>query len=216
MPSTSTAKAARKPAGRPAATARAVGSNTKRTPAGTSATAKKPDAIVMLKDDHKKVKKLFKEFDKMKDKGSAADKEALVTQICMELTMHAQIEEEIFYPAAREAIDDEDMLDEATVEHATAKDLISQLQSMSAGDALYDAKVVVLGEYIDHHVEEEEGEMFPKTKEAKLDMEALGEEMAARKTTLLQELESATAAKTGDTPARVRWPRQQTRTGSAS
>jgi hemerythrin superfamily protein len=148
-----------------------------------STAAKANNAIAMLTDDHKKVKKLFKEFDKLKEKGDAADKEALVEQICMELTMHAELEEELFYPAAREAIDDDDMMNEAEVEHASAKDLIEQLQALDSSDSTYDAKVTVLGEYVNHHVEEEEKEMFPKVKKAKLDLEALGEEMATLKET---------------------------------
>jgi hemerythrin superfamily protein len=175
MPRTTTVSSAAQPAARRAA--------------AKPVTATKPDAIALLKDDHKKVKKLFKDFDKAKDKASDLEKATLVGQICMELTVHAQIEEEIFYPAVRKAIDDEDLLDEATVEHATAKDLIRQLESMSVSDPLYDAKVTVLGEYIDHHVEEEQGEMFPKAKKAKLDMEALGKKLAARKKALLKELQ---------------------------
>ena len=86
----------------------------------------------------------------------------MVRKICNELTVHAQIEEEIFYPAVRKAIDDGDLMDEALVEHAGAKELISQLEAMDPEDELYDAKVTVLGEQIDHHVKEEEGEMFPR------------------------------------------------------
>lgn len=145
------------------------------------AAAASTDAISLLTDDHKKVKKLFKDFDKIKDKGDAADKEAIVEEICAELTLHAQVEEEVFYPAAREAIKDEDLLNEAEVEHASAKDLIAQIQVMDSSDPMYDAKVTVLGEYIDHHVEEEEKEMFPKVKKAKVDLEALGEEIIALK-----------------------------------
>jgi hemerythrin superfamily protein len=178
MPSTTAAGATKKPAARRTAATKTA-----------AVTKTKPDAIALLKDDHKRVKKLFKDFDKKKDKASDSDKEALVGQICMELTVHAQIEEAIFYPAVRKAIDDQALLDEATVEHQTAKDLIAQLQSMSASDELYDAKVTVLGEYIDHHVEEEQGEMFPKAKKAKLDMEALGKKLATRKRALLKELQ---------------------------
>jgi hemerythrin superfamily protein len=138
------------------------------------------DAIAMLMADHKKVKSLFDQFKKMKD-GSEEDKAAVVEQICAELTVHAELEEEIFYPAVREQIGDEDLMDEALVEHAGAKDLIAQLENMNPGDDLYDAKVTVLGEQIDHHVKEEEGEMFPKVKKAKVDTIALGAEMAARK-----------------------------------
>ena len=146
------------------------------------------DAITLLTEDHKKVKKLFKDFDKLKEDGSAKDKAALVKEICTELSVHAKVEEEIFYPAVREAIDDEDLMDEADVEHAGAKDLIAQLQSMKPGDDHYDAKVTVLGEYIDHHVKEEQEEMFVKAKKAKVDTVELGEQIAARKEELLADL----------------------------
>lgn len=108
--------------------------------------------------------------------------------ICAELTRHATIEEEIFYPAARQAPEEEDLLDEAEVEHATAKELIAQLEAMQAGDEVYDAKVTVLGEYIDHHVKEEQNEMFPRVKKAKLDLQALGEKMLERKQELQEEM----------------------------
>ena len=144
------------------------------------------DAIALLTDDHKKVKKLFKDFEKLKEEeGRGKDKAALVKEICTELSVHAKVEEEIFYPAVRELIDDEDLMDEADVEHAGAKDLIAQLQSMSPGDDHYDAKVTVLGEYIDHHVKEEQDDMFAKAKKAKVDTLGLGEEMAKRKEELL-------------------------------
>jgi len=105
--------------------------------------------------------------------------------------VHAQIEEEIFYPAVREAEVDEDLLDEAEVEHASAKDLIGQIQSMQPDDDLYDAKVTVLGEYINHHVEEEEGEMFRKARRAKVDMVNLGEQLMQRKEQLMGEADAA-------------------------
>ena len=146
------------------------------------------DAIAMLTEDHKKVQKLFKEFEKRSDEDDEEGKQALVGMICAELTIHATIEEEIFYPAARRAIEEEDLLDEAEVEHATAKELIAQLEGMQAGDELYDAKVTVLGEYVDHHVKEEQNEMFPKVKKAKLDLQALGEQMLERKQELQEEM----------------------------
>jgi len=102
--------------------------------------------------------------------------------------VHATIEEEIFYPAARDAIDEQDLLDEAEVEHASAKDLIAQIQDMDADEELYDAKVKVLGEYVNHHVQEEENELFPQCKSAGLDLKALGVELASRKQELLTEL----------------------------
>ena len=146
------------------------------------------DAIAMLTADHKKVKKLFADFDKLKDAGSDEDKASIVDQICNELKIHTELEEEIFYPAVRKAIDDGDLMDEALVEHAGAKDLIAQLEDASPEDDLYDAKVTVLGEQIDHHVKEEEGDMFPKAKKAKVDTEALGATMLKRKITLMEKM----------------------------
>ena len=146
------------------------------------------DAIAMLTADHKKVKKLFADFDKLKDEGSDEDKVSIVDQICNELKIHTELEEEIFYPAVRKAIDDGDLMDEALVEHAGAKDLIAQLEDASPEDDLYDAKVTVLGEQIEHHVKEEEGDMFPKAKKAKVDTEALGATMLKRKITLMEKM----------------------------
>ena len=149
------------------------------------------DAIAMLTADHKKVKGLFDDFEKLKSEEDAGeDKAALVMQICQELTVHARLEEEIFYPAVRDAIDDEDLMDEAEVEHAGAKDLIAQLEEMDPDEDLYDAKVTVLGEQIVHHVKEEEGDMFVKAKKSKLDTEALGEQMLNRKSELLATMDS--------------------------
>ena len=107
----------------------------------------------------------------------------------MMLTVHAQIEEEIFYPAAQDAIKEPDLVDEATVEHASAKDLIAQIESSEPSDELFDAKVKVLGEYIDHHVKEEESEMFPQVRKAKLDLDALGAQLQERKGELTAELD---------------------------
>jgi hemerythrin superfamily protein len=109
------------------------------------------------------------------------------------LTVHTTVEEEIFYPAVRAAQVDADLLDEAAVEHASAKDLIAQIRSMDPDDDLYDAKVTVLGEYVNHHAEEEEGEMFPKARRAKVDLEGLGEQIKSRKQAL-QSSEGATSA----------------------
>jgi hemerythrin superfamily protein len=150
--------------------------------------AREQDAIAMLMADHKKVKKLFSDFDKLKDEGSDEDKSAIVEQICNALKIHTELEEEIFYPAVRKAIDDSDLMDEALVEHAGAKELIVQLEDASPDDELYDAKVTVLGEQIDHHVKEEEGQMFPKAKKAKVDTEALGATMLKRKMALMEKM----------------------------
>lgn len=138
------------------------------------------DAIKLLIDDHESVKSLFEQYEELGDRAYVS-KHKLALQICEELTRHTMIEEEIFYPAVRKAIKDDDMLDEAVVEHASAKDLIAQIQSMAPTDDLFDAKVKVLSEMIEHHVGEEEGEMFPKVRKTKLDLQELGEQMAARK-----------------------------------
>lgn len=146
----------------------------------------KLDAIALLTADHKEVKQMFKEYDKLVEADAGdEEKELLAQQICAMLTVHADVEEEIFYPAARSALDEQDLLDEATVEHASAKDLIEQLQQSSPADELYDAKVKVLGEYVQHHVKEEEGELFPKLKKSDLDMNELGEQLEMRKQELM-------------------------------
>lgn len=144
-----------------------------------------PDALALLKEDHAKVKQSFKEFEKM-DQEDKATLQELVRTVCGELKVHTAIEEEIFYPALREAIDDEDMMNEAQVEHASAKDLIAQLEKMDASDALYSATFTVLCEFVLHHVKEEESEMFPQARKAGLDLEALGERMMARKEKLME------------------------------
>ncbi|WP_025871109.1 hemerythrin domain-containing protein [Methylobacillus glycogenes] len=162
---------------------------TSNAPASTTPT--KHDAIVVLKNDHAEVKKLFKEYERLANKEDIAGKTAVANRICAELTVHTKIEEEIFYPAAREAIEDDDLLNEADVEHASAKDLITQIQSGDPSDPMYDAKVKVLSEYIEHHVEEEETEMFPKVREAKkLDLKAMGQELTDKKGAMLQALTS--------------------------
>jgi hemerythrin superfamily protein len=156
------------------------------------------DAIAMLTSDHKRVKTLFSQFDKLKDEGSDEEKSAIVAQICNELKIHTELEEEIFYPAVREAIDDSDLMDEALVEHAGAKELIAQLEEASPDDDLYDAKLTVLGEQIDHHVKEEEGDMFPKAKKAKVDTEALGARMLKRRVALMEEMGMSAEAEESD------------------
>ena len=146
-----------------------------------------PDAIELLTADHKEVKSLFKQYDKLvASDGIEEEKQALAEQICKTLTVHATIEEELFYPAAREALgEDADLVDEADIEHATAKELIAQIEGSSPADDHFDARVKVLGEYIDHHVKEEEGEMFPRAKKSKLDTAALGTALATRKEELI-------------------------------
>jgi len=143
-----------------------------------------PDAIALLKDDHAKVSKMFEQYDKLGDRAEKKKGE-LCRKICTELKIHTQIEEEIFYPATREALPKEDdLLDEAEVEHDGARKLIKELDAMQPGDDLFDAKVTVLGEYIKHHVKEEQTEMFPKVRKTKLDLQELGMRMKFRKTEL--------------------------------
>ena len=144
------------------------------------------DAIDMLVADHKRVANLFAEFQRLTDEGRDSGKASVVAEICRALTIHTRLEEELFYPAARAATGDDDQMDEALVEHAGAKDLIAQLEAAAPGDDLYDAKVTVLKEQIDHHVEEEEGSMFPKARYSGLDTRKLGASMTARKTELLR------------------------------
>ena len=164
---------------------------------------KDQDAIAMLMADHKKVKKLFAEFEKLKEHGGDDEKSEIVGQICNELKIHTTLEEEIFYPAVRKSIKDSDLMDEALVEHAGAKELIEQLEDADPADDLYDAKVTVLGEQIDHHVKEEEGDMFPKARHAHVDTAALGAEMATRKAALMTEMGiDADAGKDGESQQR--------------
>ena len=155
------------------------------------ARSKTANAIDLLKEDHEKVKKAFKQFEKM-DRADSEGCRELVERVCAELRVHTTLEEEIVYPALREAIEDEDIMNEAAVEHETAKMLIEQLENMEPDDPNYFATFTVLGEYVMHHVKEEEGEMFPQAKKAKdLDLEALGEQIKARKEELSAETEQA-------------------------
>lgn len=150
------------------------------------AQTKSPDAITLLKDDHRTVEKLFKEFESAKGDGR---KGKIAQQICLELTVHAAIEEEIFYPACEGKVDEAD-LKEAYVEHDGAKVLIAEIESGDGkSDDLFEAKVKVLQEQIEHHVKEEEkqhGNIFTQARQADVDLEALGEQMAARKAELMQ------------------------------
>lgn len=164
----------------------------KKTPAaGKSAAASKTpakkatatsDATALLKADHQRVADLFEEFENAK---SDKKKMSIVAQICTELTVHAQIEEEIFYPAVKAALKDHELVPEATVEHAAVKGLIAEVEGKEPSGEMYDAKVKVMGEFVKHHVKEEEKEMFAKVRKTALDLKALGEQMAARKQELM-------------------------------
>ena len=139
------------------------------------------DAISLLMADHENVKDLFEQFEDLTDR-AVVSKKKLADEICGELTKHTMVEEEIFYPAVRAAGKEfEDVIDEAFVEHGSAKQLIADIEAMDPGDELYDAKVKVLSEMIEHHVQEEEGELFPKVRQTKLDLAELGQQMAERK-----------------------------------
>lgn len=158
-----------------------------RPPAKRSASRRRPgrsDAIVLLKKDHENVLAMFRKFNSLatrKRGDSEQSKQTLAHRICEELKVHTTIEEEIFYPAVRAEIDETLLMNEAQVEHDGAKALIEQIESMEPSDDMFDAKVLVLGEMIKHHVKEEHEEIFPKARKAKVDLGALGEQLAARK-----------------------------------
>lgn len=157
-------------------------------------TMKEADAVDLLSDDHLQVDALFKQYEKLaKKEAPAGQRKTLAQTICDMLKAHTAIEEEIFYPAARRAGIDADMLDEADIEHASAKELIAQIEAGNADDDHYDAKVKVLGEYITHHVVEEHTEMFPKCRRTSMDLVALRGEMEARKMALAPEAGDAAA-----------------------
>jgi hemerythrin superfamily protein len=146
------------------------------------------DAIALLKEDHRTVSQLFDEFEKAEEEEQAA----IAQRVCQLLTVHAQIEEELLYPQAKEAFDgeeeSEDLVNEAEVEHASAKELIAKIEGMSSGDEHFKATVKVLGEYIKHHVKEEESEMFPQLKKTELDLKELGSRLADRKFALMEQM----------------------------
>lgn len=147
------------------------------------------DAVSLLMQDHREVERLFKAYEAAKE--DERRKQEIFVEINMALKAHTTIEEEIFYPAARDVIDDDDTLNEAEVEHASAKDLMRQLEGMAPSDPYYDAKVTVLKEMIQHHVEEEETELFVECRKSDMDLKALRDELAARKDQLIGEMQAA-------------------------
>jgi hemerythrin superfamily protein len=151
-------------------------------PVSTVKKPKEQEAINLLKADHQLVSLLFKEYESAR---SSTKKKTIAEKICMELTVHAQIEEEIFYPQVKKALKDDELIPEAIVEHATLKDLIEQIQNSEPDDEMYDAKVKVLSEYVSHHVKEEQNEIFPQVKASKVDLYALGEQLIQRKEELM-------------------------------
>jgi hemerythrin superfamily protein len=165
------------------------------------ATKKSMDAVELLKTDHKKVEKMFKDFEKLED---PQEKRELVEECCNSLKIHTTIEEEIFYPAARDVLKEADVVNEAEVEHTAAKDLIEQLEGYDGSDEMADARFTVLAEYVRHHVKEEEGEMFPQLKKAKgLDLEELGGQLMQRKQELMQEMGISTSEEEEEAPSKA-------------
>ena len=146
------------------------------------------DAITLLRADHEKVSELFEKFEKARD---SEKKKSLASDICNELTIHAAIEEEIFYPAAKEALKDDEMVPEALVEHDSLKKLIADIESAEDEGEMFEARVKVLSEFVKHHVKEEQNELFPAVKKSKLDTKALGEQLTARKAELVEEMTAA-------------------------
>src|SRR4051812_40954340 len=165
----------------------------------SGATRAQPLAIELLMSDHRKVEDLFEQFEQEKESDEGTRRE-IAQQICAELTIHAQVEEELFYPWLRENLEDDDMemVEEAQVEHNTAKDLIAQIEGASDLDEVFNAKVKVLGEYIKHHVQEEENEIFPEVRDEQEELDELGQEMAARKGELREEMGLAAEESEGE------------------
>jgi len=149
-----------------------------------------PDALSILTSDHERVEKLFKAFGKARNKEDDREKAARIEEVCLELAIHAAIEEQLVYPMVAKVIGDGDLMGEAVVEHAEAKHLIGLLVGMDPAEALYVPTVQVLHEYVRHHVQEEQDKMFPKVRKARLDLEALGEAILRRKGELMTEVES--------------------------
>jgi hemerythrin superfamily protein len=175
------------------------------------------DAVSMLMEDHKKVQKLFRDFEKAHDKQDDEACKEIAEHVCAELEVHTTLEEELFYPAAREALgEDEELVDEAEIEHQSAKDLIAELRGMDAADQKFAPTFTVLSEYVRHHIKEEEGEMFPRVKKAKVDVTGLSQEMAARKTQLMQDMESGEQQPSRGTEAATEARRSRSRARVAS
>lgn len=153
-----------------------------------SPAARKPsglDALKLLRQDHETVSALFDRYEKLVKRGTDAQKNDIAREVCNELSIHARIEEEIFYPALRnQGAEIDALLNEADVEHASIKDLVTQLQKSEAHDETFDAKMKVLSEYVKHHVKEEQAEIFPAARDSNLDLRVLGAELAARKAEL--------------------------------
>jgi hypothetical protein len=150
----------------------------------------KNEILDMLREDHQRVKKAFKTAEKLHEQEEHEELQALVEQTCAELQVHSRLEEDLFYPAAREAVKDEDLIEEAEVEHASAHSLIEQLQAMSPDDPKYMATFTVLGEYTKHHIKEEESQLFEQlsTGRSKVQWEELQQQMLTMRGSLMTEM----------------------------
>jgi hemerythrin-like domain-containing protein len=158
-----------------------------------------PNAIEMLREDHRKVKQLFEQFEQ----GDEDAKEEICKQTIQELEIHAAVEEEIFYPSAREEVDDEETIDEALEEHHVVKLVLAELKKMSSDDERFDAKYKVLAESVKHHIEEEESELFPSV-EGSMDVEEVGQQMEARKQKLQQKFTSGAGTRRSKSKTRAK------------
>lgn len=158
--------------------------------AGRGNSRAKNEIIEMLKEDHQRVKKAFKAAEKLHSQEQHEELQALVEQTCAEVQVHAQLEEELFYPAARQAVKEEDLIEEAEVEHGSAKALIQQLQGMAAEDPKYMATFKVLGEYLKHHIKEEESQVFEQLSggRSKVQWEELQQQMLTMRESLMAEM----------------------------
>ena len=167
---------------------KSASSKSKSTTKRTSSSSRQKDAIQLLKADHREVEKLFGQFTKAK---AGERKMQLSRKICRELRVHTQIEEEILYPVSREFLKEDDIVNEAIVEHQAAKDLIEQIEAMDdPSDEMFEAKMQVLQEQIEHHVEEEEKEYFPQLQKSDMDLKGIGEQLAMRKKDLMAQMQT--------------------------
>jgi hypothetical protein len=169
--------------------------NAERKPTRTKSTSRENEskgvaqnAFDVLEHDHRQVEKWLDKYDELE--GDDERKAGLAEKICMALKVHTQIEEEIFYPAARNATKDDDLLNEAIVEHATVKNMIAEIEGMEISEELYDAKMRVLGEMVKRHIREEEEELFPELQSSKMDLDAVGKELVERKQELMEKMEA--------------------------
>ena len=168
------------------ASARKTASSRSRSAARKTSASRQKDAIQLLKADHREVERLFRDFQTA---SGDERKMQLCRKICMAFMVHAQIEEELVYPTARDFLKDDEIVNEAVVEHNAAKDLVEQIRGMEASDEMFDAKMQVLQEQIEHHVKEEETEFFPKIQKTDMDLKGIGQEITVRKKQLMAQAE---------------------------